>query len=57
MSIRDWAGCRAPKCPYGKEYGNCEMCRYLIRKEDLEYHKNHTPKVGEVKNAKTDNGE
>ena len=28
----EWAGCKADKCPYGKEYGNCDTCSYLIRK-------------------------
>lgn len=32
MSIDEWAGCKADKCPYGKEYGDCDTCSYLIRK-------------------------
>ena len=36
MSINDWVGCEADSCPYGKEYGDCEYCKYLIRKTDKE---------------------
>ncbi len=32
MMIDEWAGCKADKCPYGKEYGDCDTCNYLIRK-------------------------
>lgn len=31
----DWIGCKLTKCPYGKEYGNCDTCENLIRKEDI----------------------
>lgn len=31
----DWIGCKLAKCPYGKEYGNCDTCENLIRKEDV----------------------
>lgn len=33
MPINDWKYCSLRKCPYGKEYGDCEYCIYLIRKE------------------------
>lgn len=32
--IEDWQGCKAKKCPYDKEHGNCEYCQYLLRKCD-----------------------
>lgn len=31
----EWAGCKADKCPYGKEYGDCDTCSYLIRKPNI----------------------
>ena len=31
----DWIGCKLTKCPYGKEYGNCDTCENLIRKENI----------------------
>lgn len=30
----DWVGCKLTKCPYGKEYGNCDTCVNLIRAEE-----------------------
>lgn len=33
MPINEWAGCSAEKCPYDKEHGDCEYCKYLIRKD------------------------
>lgn len=35
MAINEWDGCKADKCPYGKEYGNCDTCSYLIRKQNI----------------------
>ena len=32
--VEDWQGCKAKKCPYDKEHGNCEYCQYLVRKCD-----------------------
>ena len=32
--MNDWVGCKLKKCPYGKEYGNCDTCINLIRKEN-----------------------
>lgn len=34
MGYEDWAGCLRDICAYGKEYGDCDNCKYLIRKED-----------------------
>lgn len=30
----EWTGCMLNKCPYGKEYGDCDTCEHLIRKSD-----------------------
>ena len=32
--VEDWKGCKAKKCPYDKEHGNCEYCQYLVRKAE-----------------------
>lgn len=31
----DWIGCKLTKCPYGKEYGNCDTCVNLIRATEM----------------------
>lgn len=33
--VEDWIGCRLDKCPYGKEYGDCDTCEHLIRSQKV----------------------
>ena len=34
MSVSEWVGCSANKCPYDNEHGDCEYCMFLIKKDN-----------------------
>lgn len=34
--MEEWKGCELEKCPYGKEYGDCDTCIHLITKTDID---------------------
>ena len=52
MSINEWKGCSAEQCPYGKEYGDCDTCRYIIYKDDTQQNDTKTQSIKFAKGDK-----